>query len=371
MDEKLVKYILDLNNSTMNIKTYPIICEGSLLNSKENPTLKDKLYYCKSFKIEKSLLNKINEHNISNQVYIVCIDDGTNTIQNEQMVKELFTDYINNRQKDNEKRYYEETSRNNNCLHAIKDAFVKPKDFIDEIESQAINCMEMLFNCDCIDNLRRLSKKGYENQLMVDVDNNGLLPLKEAINLNCIVDDYNICRVQLENYGNLGAVLYNYEEDKMYFSVFKGDDEYAIIEDTTLETLREDYQAYLDKINERDIDERRDSMLNLMKKMTNARTTSYFRDYAIAEIKIAYRLKEYLDADEMFPPKDLNNVTKVLLENSEYEEAIRRIMDKELYIDLGCSSGYESLVEEAVEFAKNLVMKKNLENNEEKYDMER
>lgn len=253
MDEKLVKYILDLNNSTMNIKTYPIICEGSLLNSKENPTLKDKLYYCKSFKIEKSLLNKINEHNISNQVYVVCIDDGTNTTQNEQMVKELFTDYINNRQKDNEKRYYEETSRNNNCLHAIKDAFVKPKDFIDEIESQAINCMEMLFNCDYIDNLRRLSKKGYENQLMVDVDNNGLLPLKEAINLNCIVDDYNICRVQLENYGNLGTVLYNYEEDKMYFSVFKGDDEYAIIEDTTLETLREDYQAYLDKINERDI----------------------------------------------------------------------------------------------------------------------
>lgn len=104
--------------------------------------------------------------------------------------------------------------------------------------------------------------------------------------------------------------------------------------------------------------------MNLMKKMTNARTTSYFRDYAIAEIKIAYRLKEYLDADEMFPPKDLNNATKVLLENSEYEEAVRRIMDKELYIDLGCSSGYESLVEEAVEFAKNLVMKENVVSSE-------
>lgn len=131
------------------------------------------------------------------------------------------------------------------------------------------------------------------------------------------------------------------------------------------------FESQLERESIKDIDERRDSMLNLMKKMTNARTTSYFRDYAIAEIKIAYRLKEYLTPDEMFPPKDLNNVTKVLLENNEYEEAIRRIMDKELYIDLGCSSGYESLVEEAVEFAKNLVMKKNLENNEEKYDVER
>lgn len=245
MSKQLVQYVLDLNKGNVEIKRCLIIDEFDLVCSF--------MYNGEPHIMQKDNLCKLKENAFCNEVFVSFIEDGINELQNIKVAKELFTNYINNRQKDNEKRYYEETSRNNNCLHAIKDAFVKPKDFIDEIESQAINCMEMLFNCDCIDNLRRLSKKGYENQLMVDVDNNGLLPLKEAIDLNCIVDDYNICRVQLENYGNLGAVLYNYEEDKMYFSVFKGDDEYAIIEDTTLETLREDYQDYLDKINERDI----------------------------------------------------------------------------------------------------------------------
>ena len=97
--------------------------------------------------------------------------------------------------------------------------------------------------------------------------------------------------------------------------------------------------------------------MNLMKEMKDVRTTSFFRDYAIAEINIAYRIKEYLDADDVFPPKNLNSATSILLKNGEYEEAIERIMNKELCIDIGSSSWYENLVEEATHFAKSLLEK--------------
>lgn len=94
--------------------------------------------------------------------------------------------------------------------------------------------------------------------------------------------------------------------------------------------------------------------MNLMKSMKDVRTTSHFRDYALAEIKIAYRIKEYLTPDNYFPPNNLNNVTKLLLCNGEYREAVQRIIDKELYIDIESSSAYEDLVDEGIEFIESL-----------------
>ena len=104
--------------------------------------------------------------------------------------------------------------------------------------------------------------------------------------------------------------------------------------------------------------------MNFMEMMKDTRTTSHFRDYAIAEIKIAYRIKEYLDPDPYFPPNNLNSATIVLLENDEIEEAIRRIIDKELYIDIESSNAYEDLIKESVAFANSFLEK-------EKNDIER
>ena len=92
--------------------------------------------------------------------------------------------------------------------------------------------------------------------------------------------------------------------------------------------------------------------MKIFEYMKSQRTTSHFRDMAIAEVKVAYRLKEYLDPDGYFPSKDLNNATKVLLEAGEYREAIERIIDKELGLDIGDSSSYEKLVENATQFAR-------------------
>lgn len=99
--------------------------------------------------------------------------------------------------------------------------------------------------------------------------------------------------------------------------------------------------------------------MNLMESMKDVRTTSYFRSYAIAEIKIAYRIKEYLEPDDVFPPKDLNRATSILLQNGEYLEAVERIMKNEVCVDIDSSRGWEDLAEEAVDFAKSLMTKSN------------
>ena len=97
--------------------------------------------------------------------------------------------------------------------------------------------------------------------------------------------------------------------------------------------------------------------MNLMKSMKDLRTTTYFRDFAIAEVQVAYRIKEYLEPDEYFPPKNLDKTTKILFENKEYREAIERIIDRDLQIDISSSSGYESLVNEGMAFVESLVEK--------------
>lgn len=257
MEKKITTYILDLSNNNFTKVTLPITKEKSwnYYNTEEKCFDRKEIYYAEKdgeeYEFKNSSMNCVSYDSVSHTAYVQCVDDGYNTFENEKIVVGLFTEYIENRQKENEKRYYEETSRNNNFLHTIKDAFTKPNNFIDEIKKQAVNCTEMLSKCDCVDYIKFLSNKGYKDKIMVDINNNGLIALHSV--LDSLTDDCQVCRIQLESYENLGVVLYDFEEEKLYFSVFKGDDEYAIIEDTTLETLREDYQAYLDKENERDI----------------------------------------------------------------------------------------------------------------------
>lgn len=87
------------------------------------------------------------------------------------------------------------------------------------------------------------------------------------------------------------------------------------------------------------------------------RTTSYFRDYAIKEIRIAYRIMEYLDPDTVYPAKDLDDTTLLLLKNKKFGEAVERIIEDELSIDCGCSSGMEALYGNACELCKYLLPK--------------
>lgn len=95
-------------------------------------------------------------------------------------------------------------------------------------------------------------------------------------------------------------------------------------------------------------------MNDLMKLYKNERTNDYFKNYAIMQIKVAHRIKEYLDPDECFPPKDIRKSTMDLFLQREVNKAVSRIFD-EVFFDCDCSSEYEDVEREAVEFAKELL----------------
>ena len=97
-------------------------------------------------------------------------------------------------------------------------------------------------------------------------------------------------------------------------------------------------------------------MVNLMSLYKNERTTDYFKDYAISQIKIAHRIKEYLDPDELFPPKNISKSTMDLFKQRNFEDAVKQIFD-EVYFECGSSVGYEDMQAEAVEFAEELLNK--------------
>lgn len=97
-------------------------------------------------------------------------------------------------------------------------------------------------------------------------------------------------------------------------------------------------------------------MQNLMSLYENERTNDYFRNYAISQIKIAHRIKEYLDPDEYFPPKNISKSTMDLFQQRNFEEAVKQIFD-EVSFECGSSSGYEDMQAEAVEFAEEMLDK--------------
>ena len=95
-------------------------------------------------------------------------------------------------------------------------------------------------------------------------------------------------------------------------------------------------------------------MNDLMKLYKNERTNDYFKNYTIMQIKVAHRIKEYLNPDEYFPPKDICKSTMDLFLQREVVKAVSRIFD-EVSFDCDCSSGYDGMEKEAVEFAEELL----------------
>ena len=78
------------------------------------------------------------------------------------------------------------------------------------------------------------------------------------------------------------------------------------------------------------------------------RTTTYFRDMSIREIKLSYRIMEYLAPDDIFPPSNLDKITQTLLNNKHFDEAIERII-AETKCDSSSSLGAENLRENMLE----------------------
>ena len=95
-------------------------------------------------------------------------------------------------------------------------------------------------------------------------------------------------------------------------------------------------------------------MNDLMKLYKNERTNDYFKNYAIMQIKVAHRIKEYLNPDEYFPPKDIDKSTMDLFLQRKVIKAVSRIFD-EVSFDCDCSSGYDGMEKEAIEFADELL----------------
>ena len=88
----------------------------------------------------------------------------------------------------------------------------------------------------------------------------------------------------------------------------------------------------------------------------NTRTTTYFRDMAIAEIRLTYRVMEYLAPDATFPPTDLNTNIKDALLRERFEPAYEAICDEVISsYDCGSSSGSEALRVNTIELMAHLL----------------
>lgn len=69
---------------------------------------------------------------------------------------------------------------------------------------------------------------------------------------------------------------------------------------------------------------------------------------AVKEIKLSYRIMEYLAPDEYFPPENIDETTLLLLDNKKFHEAIERIIE-EIECDSSSSHGAENLRENMLE----------------------
>ena len=82
----------------------------------------------------------------------------------------------------------------------------------------------------------------------------------------------------------------------------------------------------------------------------NNRTTTFFRNLGILEIRVTYRIMEYLAPDNAFPPT-VNQFTKDLMLKEEYNKAYEYVMEElelEGSTDLGCSQAEGNLRTNAV-----------------------
>jgi len=88
----------------------------------------------------------------------------------------------------------------------------------------------------------------------------------------------------------------------------------------------------------------------------NTRTTDYFRDYAISEIKIAYRIMEYLAPDSIFKT-EVTQTTKDLMLQKRFSAAYEALWEAcEFHTtDCGSSLGSEALRNNAIELMQYLL----------------
>ena len=89
----------------------------------------------------------------------------------------------------------------------------------------------------------------------------------------------------------------------------------------------------------------------------NNRTTTFFRNSAIVEIRIAYAIMEYLAPDDTFQPEIIQS-TKDLMLKEEFSKAYECIVDElnaESSTDLGYSAAEASLITNAVELMRYLL----------------
>ena len=95
-------------------------------------------------------------------------------------------------------------------------------------------------------------------------------------------------------------------------------------------------------------------MNDLMKLYKNQRTNSYFKSYAIMQIHVAHRIKEYLDADKQFPSPNTKQATMDLFLQKDFHKAIDNIFNEVgFYPD--SSSDYQRMQDEAISFAEDLL----------------
>jgi hypothetical protein len=87
------------------------------------------------------------------------------------------------------------------------------------------------------------------------------------------------------------------------------------------------------------------------------RTTTFFRDLGILEIRVAYKIMEYLAPDDVFKPK-INQFTKDLMLSKEFSKAYEYVieeLDAEVNTDLGCSASADRLQANAIDLMKYLL----------------
>ncbi len=99
-------------------------------------------------------------------------------------------------------------------------------------------------------------------------------------------------------------------------------------------------------------------MNNMIEFAKTNRTTTYFRNYAFAQIMLAYRIMEYLAPDNNFPPK-VDTLIKNLLLQKAFSEAYEHIHNELLHnnfnLDTGSSCGNELLKSQAIELMEYLL----------------
>lgn len=91
-------------------------------------------------------------------------------------------------------------------------------------------------------------------------------------------------------------------------------------------------------------------MDNLMGMCRKERINDYFKNYAIKQIEVGYRILEYLEPDSYFPPKNIDKHVMELFLQRDIGKAVHLIV-----YDIDPDGNYGDLEKEANVFAKSVL----------------